>query len=246
MGIARSSATAEPEFALTRLTLSGEALAPLVLTTGKGAVVNGRLELEGGTAPLPASLKVVAHETEFELPPLPAGPPGAAPGVVAADGAFAFKSLFGPRLLRVPDLPPGWTLKTVSLDGVDVTDTPVDFRSGEAPRAVRMIITSRTGAVSGAVRDAAGRPVDRARVVVFSADDRTWGWQSRTVKSVESDANGRYRVEGLLDGNYHIVAVPFLDEGSWMDVTILHRLQPISSVLAVNGATKQESNLVVK
>jgi len=245
-GSVRPSPTADAEYAVTRLTVSGEELAPVVLTTGKGAAVNGRVEVEGGAAPLPSALKVVAYETEFDLPPLPAAPADAPPGAVAADGSFAFNSLFGPRLLRVPQLPSGWMLKSVTLDGVDVSDTAVDFRGGAAPRAVRIVIAARTGVVSGVARNEAGQPVGRARVVAFSADDRTWGWQSRTVRSAESDAEGRYIIDGLLDGKYHLVAVPFLDEGAWMDTTILRRLQPMASALSVSDASKQTVNLVVK
>jgi hypothetical protein len=96
------------------------------------------------------------------------------------------------------------------------------------------------------VRDQAGQPVRQARVVAFSADERTWGWRSLTVKSVESDADGRYLIEGLLDGQYHVVAVPFLEDGSWMDGTILRTLQPASAPLPVADATKLIVNVVVK
>jgi hypothetical protein len=246
MGIARPSPTADLEFAVTRLTVGGEPVPALVLATAKGAVVNGRVEVEGSAAPLLNSLQVVTHETEFELPSLPDAPTGSSLGSVAPDGTFAFKSLFGPRLFRLQRLPPGWTLKSVSLDGTDVTDVPVDFRGQEMPRTVRMVITSRTGAVSGIVRDDAGQAVGRARVVVFSADDRTWGWRSRMVKSAETDDQGRYAIDGLLDGKYLVVAVPFLQDGSWMDATILGRLMPSASTLTVTGAAKLTTNLVVK
>lgn len=246
MGVARPAPAADLEFAVLRLTVTGAPMPDLVLTTAKGAVVNGHIEVEGGAAPLPGSLQVVAHETEFELPSMPDAVAGGSPGVVAADGAFGFRSLFGPRLLRLQRLPSGWTLKGVWLDGVDVTDTPVDFRGAVVPRTVRMVITSRTAEVSGVVSDDAGQPVGRARVVVFSADDRMWGWRSRVVRSAEGDAEGRYTIDGLLDGKYYIVAVPFLEDGSWMDAMILSRLVPNASILAIQGAVKRTTNLVVK
>ncbi len=246
MGTARPSPTADLEFAVTRLTVNGEPTPALVLTTVRGAVVHGQVEVEGATAPLLNTLHVMAHETEFELPSLPDAPAGPSLGAVATDGTFAFRSLFGPRLFRFQRLPPGWTLKSVSLDGVDVTDVPVDFRGRETPHTVRVVITSRTGAVSGIVRDDAGEAAGRARVVVFSADDRTWGWRSRMVKSAESNDQGRYGIEGLLDGNYLIVAVPFLEDGSWMDPMILSRLVPSASALTVSGPATLTTNLVVK
>ena len=85
-----------------------------------------------------------------------------------------------------------------------------------------------------------------ARVVVFGDDEKAWGFRSRAIKAAESGADGRYAIEGLLDGKYHIAAVPYLEEGSWMDAAILRRLQPMASPLAVAEAAKLTMNLVMK
>lgn len=61
----------------------------------------------------------------------------------------------------------------------------------------------------------------------------------------ESDDQGRYAIDGLLDGEYRIAVVPFLDEGAWMDSTILARLVPNASPLQVRGAAALTANLVV-
>ena len=246
MGVTRPSPKAELEFAATRITFNGESSQEIVVTTAKGVTANGVVEAEGEAPPSLNLLQVAAHQTEFEFPPLPDAADTPAPGTVATDGSFTFRSLFGPRLFRIQKLPSGWTLKGVWVDGVDVSDTPVDFRGHETPRTVRIVITSRTGAVSGVVNDEAGKPAGRARVVAFSADDRQWGWRSRMVKSVESDEQGRYSIDGLLDGVYHVIAVPFLEEGSWLDATILSRIVPTTQPLVLKGAAKLIANLVVK
>ena len=66
------------------------------------------------------------------------------------------------------------------------------------------------------------------------------------VKSVECVGEGRYTIDGILDGQFHVVAVPFLEDGSWMDTTILGRLQANASPLTVTGAARLTTNLVVK
>jgi carboxypeptidase family protein len=247
MGAARPSPTADLEFAAIRITVSGQDLGNLVLTTAKGAVVNGRVEVEGGPPPALNTLQVIAHETEFELPTLPGSQTvGVSPAPVGPDGTFSFRGLFGPRLFRFTRLPNGWALKSTSLDTADVTDTPVDFKSTDTPRNLRIVITSRTSSVSGVVRDDAGRAISDARVVVFSDDDQTWRFRSRVIKATESGADGRYTIDGLLDGKYHIVAVPYLEEGSWMDAGVLRSLQPKASPLAVAEAVKSTMNLVMK
>ena len=101
MGIARPSPTADLEFAAVRLTVGAQDLENLTLTTAKGAVVNGRVEVEGGPPPALNTLQVIAHETAFELPQLPGTPAlGVSPAAVAPDGTFSFNGLFGPRLLH--------------------------------------------------------------------------------------------------------------------------------------------------
>jgi hypothetical protein len=83
-------------------------------------------------------------------------------------------------------------------------------------------------------------------VVAFVADERTWGFRSRTIKTAESAANGRYAIPGLLAGRYHVVAVPYLEEYSWLDATILRRLQPPGEPLMVADAARMTVDLVVK
>jgi hypothetical protein len=248
MGVTRATASTPLEFAASRLTVVGQDLTDLVVTTMKGASVAGHLVVESGTLPAGVALHVSPMATAFELP-VPFTEPGGLPmppAPVGTDGAFAFPSLFGPLLLRVIGLPPGWVLKSVTVDGADVTDTPVDFRPGATVREARLVITSRTSSVIGVVRDDAGRPVERARVVIFSEDDRTWGWRSRLVHSTEADAEVRYALTGLLAGRYRIVSVPYLEQGSWMDVTILSRLLPLAGSLVVEDGRSATMNLVGK
>jgi hypothetical protein len=246
MGVARPSPSAALEYTVTRLTIAGEDVTNVILTTARGAVVNGRVEIEDGAVSVLSTLQIVAHPTEFEPPTIPLGSPDDGSSVtVSADGTFAYPSLFGPRLLRVSRLPAGWALKSATVDGVDVTDSPFDFKGGARPLDVRIVVTARTNRVSGVVRDAAGRPVRDARVVAFATAERAWGARSRMVKAVESDADGRYVIDGLLDGAYHLEALPYLEEGAWVDPQVLRRLQP-GSLLKVAGRTRATIDLVVK
>jgi hypothetical protein len=246
MGVARPSPSADLEYTVTRLTVAGEDVTNIILTTARGAAVNGKVEIDDGAASVLSTLQIVAHPTEFEPPTIPLGSPDDGSSVtVSADGAFSYPSLFGPRLLRVSRLPAGWALKSVSVDGVDVSDSPFDFKGGTRPLELRIVVTARTNRVTGIVRDAAGRPVRDARVVAFATEERAWGARSRMIKAVESDAEGRYVIDGLLDGAYHLEALPYLEEGAWVDPQVLRRLQP-GSLLKVADRTQATVDLVVK
>ncbi len=104
-----SRAGSPPEFAVQRLSVSGDAAEDVVLRAEPGARIAGRVEVEATERPPGLSLiRIVAHPVDVELPT----PDGATSGVravsVAPDGRFTFESLFGARLFRVAGLPAGW------------------------------------------------------------------------------------------------------------------------------------------
>ncbi len=246
MGVAQPSKGADPEFGVMRISVAGQDLTTISISTGRGALVNGRVEVDGGATLALDRLQVVAHQTEFELPGAGGPVNWSAPVGVAPDGTFTLKDVFGPRLLRIARLPASWALKQTLLDGKDITDASFDFRGADRPHELRLLITSRTNGVTGVVRDAAGQPAPGARVVAFSADEQTWKFRSRTIKATETGADGRYVIEGLLDGRYHIAAVPYLEPGAWMDASVLRRLESGAAPLQAANGGRLTINLVVK
>jgi hypothetical protein len=232
---ARPDPNAPVEYSATRVTVGGRDQ-NLAVTTGPGAVVSGRVDTDGG-APLPANLQVVALGTDYELPSPVLGQPATAPSAPVVSGGFALSGLVGPRLFRVNGLPDGWTVKSVRLGDIDITDTPTT--PGATPAApLQVILTSQTGSLGGAVFDVTGQPAVGSRVVVFSSDSRTWGARSRYIGTGEVGATGRYLLHGLLPGKYLVAVVSDLPDGAWEDPERLARLQPTAPAVTITaGAT---------
>ena len=67
------------------------------------------------------------------------------------DGSFQLTGLAGRRLLRAGNLPPGWTLKAVRLNGDDVTDAGVEFKPGQDVSGLEIVATSKQTEISGTV-----------------------------------------------------------------------------------------------
>ena len=67
----------------------------------------------------------------------------------------------GAYLLR-GSAPRGWIMKSVYLDGRDVTDQPVDVKS-ENITGLNVIFSDKVSGVAGNVRDARGNPVGESR-----------------------------------------------------------------------------------
>jgi hypothetical protein len=244
LATARSTPSAAPEYAAVRITVNGDDQKDLRIITSKTSTVSGRVEVEGA-AGLLANLVVTAAETDFELPSSGSPAPGtpAVPGAVGADGSFTLPGLFGNRLFRVENLPPNWGLKSVQLNGVDISDTPVALSVSPQPRTLRIVLTSRTASISGSLEAPTGGPTS-GRMVVFSEDPRRWGVRSRLIKTVEVGADGRYAVTGLVAGRYFIIGVGALEDWAWFDPEVLNRLLATATPITLADSQRVTLTLV--
>jgi hypothetical protein len=113
------------------------------------------------------------------------------------------------------------------VNGVDVTDRAIAFgRINQSLTDVEVVLTDAITQLDGGVADEKGRPVGAANVVVFSADRDRWYRLSRFMQRTVTAEDGRFAVEGLPFGTYHVVAVGELPEGedAWQDPAYLETL----------------------
>ncbi len=111
---------------------------------------------------------------------------------------------------------------------------------------VRVVITPRAASVRGLIEDNDGRPTASARVVIFSNDERQWQPRSRLVRVAETGADGRYAIDGLVGGAYSIVAVTFLEDGSWTDANVLRGLRNVASPVTLKDGEATSVALKVR
>jgi hypothetical protein len=235
----RANADANVEFGVLPLTVEGRNLTSLNVSTTPGVAVNGRVEVEGGGA-LPAGLQVIAPETEYEFP----GPSmttvtaAVPPTPVAADGSFRFSSLAGPRAIRLQQLPGDWALRSVVLDGADISDASTTFAAADRPPTLRVVITAGTGSVAGTVLTTERQPARGARVIVFVDDVQAWRARTRFIKTSLVGAGGRYTVTGLLPGSYRVAFVDGMEDGAWEDPDVITALRPDSMPVTIAAGTR--------
>jgi protocatechuate 3,4-dioxygenase beta subunit len=196
---------AEPgEMANMPLALNAD-LDGLVVITRPGATITGKVVYETGPPQLPSGMQ----SFQMRVNAMPGDPENGMgfitpqPALVAPDLSFTMKGLFGETLLRSSG--PNTYLKSVSVGGQDVTDTPYEFKNGDQ---VTLTMTTRASTLEGSVADATGKPATEAAVLVFSDDKAAWRQTSPRTRRGSVDATGKYRVSGLLPGRYYIVALP--------------------------------------
>jgi hypothetical protein len=214
------------EFASMPLSVSGDIDGLFVVTT-PGVTLSGRVVFEGQNAQKASARGMqISAASQSGLPPLMAFAGRAlGAGRVSNEGTFELRGLAGPQVIRAGGLPTGWAVKSISLDGVDLTDAPFDFRPGSSFTGLVVTLTDRITEISGGVRDPRGQPVTDYVLVVFSEDTKLWGAQSRYVTTTRPNQNGSFTIKGLPPARYLAAVVPSLESGMQNDAALLTQLR---------------------
>jgi hypothetical protein len=233
----------EQESGSLPVTLAGEDVSNLLITTTKGITATGRIVFEGGTPPRFSNVRISSMPMDLDGPFAIGGVPTA-----KEDGTFELKALPGQRIIRA-SAGPGWTLKSVKLNGVDVTDTGVEFKAGEALSGLEIELTSRVSVITGSVTASNGSPLKDYTVVVFSESAELWRLpMTRWVTGTRPDQDGRFKVQNLPAGRYYVAAVDYIPQGEWGDPELLERLKSEAKrmTLGEGGTENLDLKLVEK
>jgi protocatechuate 3,4-dioxygenase beta subunit len=256
---ARDTRGAISEAIAMPIVLDGVDLTDLSLMTSSGWSFGGSIVTETGATPdaAPARFRItprlVDGDTNPGPPPPPAGmppPPGGGPGLIAENGrvrddwTFTVNAVFGAAHVRAT-VPDGWTVKAILHDGRDVADTPLEMRSGEELRGVQVIVSNRVTSVTGQLVDSRGGPILDATVIVFADDSSKWAEESRWVRAVRPDQQGRYTIKGLPPGEYLAAAITYVEDGVWNDPDYLDSIRRYAEKLTLNEGESQSPALRV-
>jgi hypothetical protein len=245
------------EIATQLVTLDGADVANLSLSTSMGWSIAGSVITDTGALPgaPPSRFGVAARLVDPDLgagpggAPPPPPPPGAAgggaipdSGRVREDWSFAVVAVFGAARVRalVPD---GWTVKAILHDGRDIIDAPIEMKSGETLTGVQVVVSSQVTTVSGQLADDKGAPLVDGTVIVFADEAAKWWDDSRWVRAVRPDQQGRYQVQGLPPGDYLAVAVDYVEEGAWNDPEYLESIRRLGQRLRLGEAESKTLSL---
>jgi protocatechuate 3,4-dioxygenase beta subunit len=186
------------------------AAASAVVQTGTGSVLRGRVVVEGsrGQPPLiPISIDGVPADPDLS-------PAELRRARVQPDGSFEIAGLFGPMRFAA-DLPAGWRLESIYIDGVNAADDPVTFDSAQHSRAGVEVVIARGGAeIGGRI---SGDPGLRAGALVVAGpgDPTRWHERSRFVKMTTADRDGRFTLTGLPAGQFVVAAIDASTLRAW-------------------------------
>jgi len=228
----------EAELAKMELMVGNEDVEGLTLVSSPGAIVNGTVVSDTGE-PFDfraQQLQIAARDATPETQGFNAGPMGSR---VGDDWSFTLRNIMDAVLVRAQP-PQGWALKSVFLNGQEITDTPTEFAPGQSVSGAQIVLTKKITTLSGLVTDAKGNPVLDATVVVFPSDEKLWTFQSRFIKAARPDQEGKYRMTALPGAeDYLVVALQGLEDGQAGDPEFLATVKELATRLELaEGETK--------
>ena len=227
-----------PQFASQGLSVNGQDLPDLTVILASGATISGTVSFAGapGSTPDMAQFRIIAPGVDqSDVGPQPNAR-------VGKDGAFELAGVpAGSHLIRSAGNARGFILKSVTINGRDVTDTPMPLRSGETLENVTVTFTDQQNEINGIVTNEQGTPVPDYTVLAFSTDSSLWRPQSRQIMTARPDQTGKYRIRGLPRGEYYLAAVDPAEQGEWFEPAYLdeHRVGAARVTLS-DGDTKTQ------
>jgi hypothetical protein len=203
------------EFATMPIEIGDEDVNGVLIVTGFGTTVSGRVIFDG-TAPRNSTTqrayvvpRVVENGYGGRMPPTKDN------GLISDAGTFTLRGLTGRVLFGV--FMPEWELKSVMLDGVDITDVPYDTSRGGTDK-LEIILTDQRQELRGRVVDRFGRTPVEFVVLAFPrnlAEGIPPG--RRTSNNFTSNTDGSFIIQSLVPGDYFAAALKSLPESARYD-----------------------------
>jgi hypothetical protein len=218
----------------------------LVVLLQAGGSLSGTIVFQPGSTPAPADLTQVRLAAPSADPDDNAGP---APNPrVNKDGTFTFEGVaVGAHLIRPNggNGLRGWNLKSVTVDGRDVTDIPIAVRSGQRISNIVVTFTDKVSEIDGSVTDAQGNAVTEYTVLAFSTNSAVWRPQSRQIATARPDQTGMFKIRSLPAGEYYVVTVDPSEQGEWFDPTYLDQHRGGASRVTLGDGDVKTQNFQV-
>ncbi len=225
-----------PEVAATPITVTTDDMTGITVVTGRGATVSGSVATDNG-------VRLPFNDVQIAAQALREGSSQFGRLQVSNAGTFELTGLLGPYAFRV-DPPDGWGVRSITANGVDVTDRPIDLRSGDQV-AVRIVLTDRLTELTGTARSG-GQAAPGASIVVFPEDPAKWGTTSRYLRTARADGDGAFRIRALPSGErYAVVAVEYLEEGEYLDPEFLQRMKAQGLSLSLSEGEQRRIDVAV-
>ena len=211
----------EPEVATTEITATGDDITDLHLVASKPSSATGRIIMDpGAAATLPAALMLYPQPVDPGAMQMGGGQPAR----VNDDGTFELKAAPGRMRINMGGAA-GWTIRSIRLNGTELTDSGIEFRPNEDIAGIEIEITNKLTSITGLVTNARGEALKDYTALVFAQDKDKWKVFGRYQGMGRPDQDGRFKISGLAPADYYIIALEKIDPGQQSDPEFLDAIR---------------------
>jgi hypothetical protein len=233
---ARGNDAQWPQYATLPVTVAGADIPDVSIMVAQGATIIGTVSFPPLQTALPDMGQVRISSVSID--------PGLTNSQARVEQDNSFKIVAvaaGLHLIRPGGQLRGWSLKSVLLDGRDITDTPIEVRSGQEITRVLMTFTDAVNEINGTLTTDRGVPITDYTVLAFPIDSSLWRAQSRHIATARPDQNGKFWIRNLPAGSYYVATVDPTQQGEWFEPDYLeeHRVGAANVTLG-EGDTKTQ------
>ena len=209
----------------------------VVVTLGSAVDVPGHLRLDGqagATAPTLDRLNV-------QLTPFSGGTIGTdvqppQPSRPNTDGSFTIQNVLpGEYRIGVASLPAGFYIKDARIGGHDLFSEPLNV-SASFSGSLEVVVSAGASQLDGTVTGEDLQPVAGIQAVLIPDQHRD---RVDLYKTALSDQNGRFRMQGIVPGNYKVFAWRGIDQFAWFDADLMKRYEQKGQPVVIREASRE-------
>jgi hypothetical protein len=230
-----------PRFAMMPLTVTGGELSGVNVVLLPSASIEGTAVFQRtqGLPPDPTQFRVGAPSVDGSNLGSPQN------GRVERDGRFTLDGVAaGGHWIRTQS-PRGWVVKSIVSEGRDITDTPIELRSGQRLTGLTVTFTDKLSEINGHVRDTRGTPITEYTILAFPVESSLWYPESRFVMTARPDQTGEYRIRGLPAGAYFVGTVDPAEANEWFEPSFLEEQRANAVRLTLSEGDVKTHNVVL-
>jgi len=242
------------QFASAMVDIAGADIFGVQLLMRPTMTVSGQLAFEGRvTAPSPAGRRIPFRQLGNQ-----AALGGPVISTTSATGTFTLTSLvpgsyqiggplgFGPTADTMT-----WALKSVLVDGADITDRILEVSGDTPPKSIVVAYTDQFQELSGRLQSQSGAPATDYTILVFPEDKAYWIHGSRRIVTARPGTDGKFTLSGqgpttLPPGRYLLAAVTDLGRDEQFDPAFLGQVVPAAIPITLGPGEKKVQDIAIK
>jgi len=207
----------------------------VVVTIAKGPTITGRVRTEDDASADLSKVRVFLRPTE----PRPMGRPTPE---LKEDGSFSIENVApGEYRVRVSGVPAGYYLKSATLGDNEVLEAGLTIEQAGAPGPLEIVLGRCAGQVDGVVLDEQQQPAAGASVVLLPEPEKRK--LEHLVKSVSTDQNGHFSMDGIPPGEYKLFAWGEMEWGQWQDQDFMKPFESRGEEITVRENSRESVRL---